>query len=164
MCHWQSEHDYSTCRMVLRYFLTVLLYPVDFYMCGHIKALLYAAPPWDSMRSSSRLIMDRRIRSEKPGYLRIVWQTFLMQRWSDSSLSTGTAYTRDLCVRTCKNPQNTKAASVEPTPGSSSTYPSAMLGVIENTSHSTAKMCRNTIMHVPHSCSDCQWYIFQWLW
>jgi hypothetical protein len=33
----------------------------------------------------------------------------------------------------------------------------------ENISHSTAKMCRNTIMHVPHSCSQCQWYISQQL-
>jgi hypothetical protein len=35
---------------------------------------------------------------------------------------------------------------------------------IENIVHSAAKMCRSTIMHVPHSCSDCQWCIFQELW
>jgi hypothetical protein len=39
-----------------------------------------------------------------------------------------------------------------------------MIGVIGNTSGITAEMCRSTIMHVPHSCSDCQWYIFQELW
>jgi hypothetical protein len=32
---------------------------------------------------------------------------------------------------------------------------------IENISHSAAKVCRSTIMHVPHSGSDCQRYIFQ---
>jgi hypothetical protein len=31
---------------------------------------------------------------------------------------------------------------------SSSTYQSVMIDVIENISHSTAKMCRSTIMHV----------------
>lgn len=45
---------------------------------------------------------------------------------------------------------------------SSSTYPSVTIGVIENNSHSTAKMCQNIIMHVPHSCSDCWWYICNW--
>jgi hypothetical protein len=35
------------------------------------------------------------------------------------------------------------------------------IGVIGNISHRTAKMFRSTIMHVTHSCSDCQWYIFQ---
>jgi hypothetical protein len=28
-------------------------------------------------------------------------------------------------------------------------------------SHSTAKICRSTIMYILHLCSDCQWYIFQ---
>jgi hypothetical protein len=32
---------------------------------------------------------------------------------------------------------------------------------IENISHSSAKTCRSTIVHVPHSCCDCQWYISQ---
>jgi hypothetical protein len=41
----------------------------------------------------------------------------------------------------------------------SSTCPSVMLGVAVNISHCTAKICRSTIMHVPHSCSDFQWYI-----
>jgi hypothetical protein len=39
-----------------------------------------------------------------------------------------------------------------------------MVDVIENISHSAAKMCRSTIMHVPHSYPDCHWYIFQQLW
>jgi hypothetical protein len=39
-------------------------------------------------------------------------------------------------------------------------YLSVMIAIIENISHSTAKMCRSTIMHIAHSCSDCQWYIF----
>jgi hypothetical protein len=34
-----------------------------------------------------------------------------------------------------------------PCSGPSSTYPSVMIGVIENISHSTAKICRSTIMH-----------------
>jgi hypothetical protein len=38
---------------------------------------------------------------------------------------------------------------------SSSAYTSVMTDETENISHST---------RVPHSCSDCQWYIFQWLW
>jgi hypothetical protein len=46
-----------------------------------------------------------------------------------------------------------------PCSGSFSTYPSVTISVIENISHSTAKMCRSTTMHVPRSCSDCQWYI-----
>jgi hypothetical protein len=36
-----------------------------------------------------------------------------------------------------------------------------MIGVIENLSHSAGKICWNTIMHVPYSCSDWQWYIYQ---
>jgi hypothetical protein len=34
-----------------------------------------------------------------------------------------------------------------PCSGSSTTYPSVMIGVIENISHSAAKTCRSTIMH-----------------
>jgi hypothetical protein len=34
-----------------------------------------------------------------------------------------------------------------PCSGSSSTYPSVMIGVTKNISHSTAKMCSSTIMH-----------------
>jgi hypothetical protein len=26
------------------------------------------------------------------------------------------------------------------------------------------QLCWSTIMHVPHWCSDCQWYISQWIW
>jgi hypothetical protein len=32
---------------------------------------------------------------------------------------------------------------------------------IGNISHSAGNMCRSTFMHVPHSCSECQWYNFQ---
>jgi hypothetical protein len=42
-----------------------------------------------------------------------------------------------------------------------SIHPSAKVGVIENISYNMAKMCQSIIMHVPHSCSDCRWYIFQ---
>jgi hypothetical protein len=48
-----------------------------------------------------------------------------------------------------------------PRSGSSSTYPSGMIGVVENISQNTVKMCRSTIMPVPQSFSGCQWYIFQ---
>jgi hypothetical protein len=37
--------------------------------------------------------------------------------------------------------------------GSSSTYPSVMIGVIENISHNMAKICWSTVTHVPHLCS-----------
>jgi hypothetical protein len=40
-----------------------------------------------------------------------------------------------------------------PCSGSSSTYLSVMIGVIENISRSTAEMCRSTIMHVQYSFS-----------
>jgi hypothetical protein len=48
-----------------------------------------------------------------------------------------------------------------PCSGFSSTRTLVMTGVNENFSHSTAKLCRSTIMHVNNLCSDCQWYIFQ---
>jgi hypothetical protein len=48
-----------------------------------------------------------------------------------------------------------------PCSGSSSSYPSVMKRVFENTWHSSAKMWPSTIMHAPHSCSDCQWQMFQ---
>jgi hypothetical protein len=43
--------------------------------------------------------------------------------------------------------------SWSPCRGSSSTCPSVMIRVTEKISHSTAKICRSIIMHVPHSCS-----------
>jgi hypothetical protein len=52
-----------------------------------------------------------------------------------------------LGVPTGKNPEDSNLASVGSRSGSSSTYPSVMIGATENTSHCTAKMCRNTIMH-----------------
>jgi hypothetical protein len=66
-----------------------------------------------------------------------------------------------LSAPTGKNPEDSNLASVEAMQWASSTYPSVMVGVIENISHSNAKMCRGTTMHVPHSFSDCEWYIFQ---
>jgi hypothetical protein len=48
----------------------------------------------------------------------------------------------------------------KPCRGSSSTFPSVIICVTENISHSTSKMCRGDIMHVPHSWYDWQWYIF----
>jgi hypothetical protein len=44
--------------------------------------------------------------------------------------------------------------------GPSSTCPSVMIGVTENISHSTAKMCQNTIMHVQYYCKYNTKYIF----
>jgi hypothetical protein len=64
-------------------------------------------------------------------------------------------------VSTGTNPEDLNLESVEVIQWASSTYPSVLIGVIENISHSAAKICRSIIMHVPHSCSDCQWYIFQ---
>jgi hypothetical protein len=31
-----------------------------------------------------------------------------------------------------------------------------------HSSRSTAEVCRSTNTHVPHSCSDCEWYICNW--
>jgi hypothetical protein len=73
------------------------------------------------MHSSTRLIMDRRIRSEMPGKLGIAWQASTMWWWSASSLSSGAAYTRVLrCVQGQK-------------------YPSVMIAVFENISHNVPK-------------------------
>jgi hypothetical protein len=60
-----------------------------------------------------------------------------------------------------KNPEDSSQASVEAMQFVPSAYPPAMIAVTENISHSTAKLCLSTIMHVPHPCSDCQWHIFQ---
>jgi hypothetical protein len=58
---------------------------------------------------------------------------------------------------TGKNAEHSNLESVDrPRSGSS-----IMVGVIENISESMAKMCQSTIIHVPDSCSACQWYIFQ---
>jgi hypothetical protein len=68
--------------------------------------------------------------------------------WSPSSFSTGAAFRRlhmkiqRIRIRLAWSPYS----------GSSSTYPSAMTGVIGNISHGRAKMCRNTIKHIPHLC------------
>jgi hypothetical protein len=43
--------------------------------------------------------------------------------------------------------------SWRPCSGSCSADPSVMIGVVENISHSEAKVCRSTIMHVQHSFS-----------
>jgi hypothetical protein len=64
-----------------------------------------------------------------------------------------------LGVPTGKDPEDSNLASVE-----AMQWVLLYLSIghdIENISHSSAKMCRSTIMHVPHSCFDCQWYIFQ---
>jgi hypothetical protein len=68
MHHWQSEHEYGTCMMVLRHNLAAMcdntchdqwvvragptawplrppvLNPLDFYLWGHLKSLVYAVP------------------------------------------------------------------------------------------------------------------------
>jgi hypothetical protein len=58
MYHWQSEHECGTCMMVLQHILAVLCemfsisWPqhssdfrhLDFYLWGHLKTLVYAAP------------------------------------------------------------------------------------------------------------------------
>jgi hypothetical protein len=70
---------------------------------------------------------------------------------SASSLSTGAAYTWGFGVPTDKNQEDSNLASVEAMQWVLSTYPSILIRVTENISHSTAKMCRSTIMHVQHS-------------
>jgi hypothetical protein len=49
-------------------------------------------PPWDSMRTSTRLIMDSRIHAKMSRQLRIVWQASIVRWWSACSLSTGAAF------------------------------------------------------------------------
>jgi hypothetical protein len=93
-----------------------------------------------------------------PECFRIVWQASTMRWWSASSLSTGAAYTRVLCVPTGKIQRIPFWRVWRPFSWSPSTYPSVTIGVTENISHSTTKMCRNTITRVSRSCSDCQWY------
>jgi hypothetical protein len=66
-----------------------------------------------------------------------------------------------LGVSSNKNPEDSNLASVEARQLVLLYLPVAMIGVIENISHSTDKMCHSTIMHVAHSCSDCQWDINQ---
>jgi hypothetical protein len=64
-----------------------------------------------------------------------------------------------LSAPTGKNPEDSNVASVE-----AIKWVLLRLSIdhdIENISHSAAKMCRSTMMHVPHSCFDCQRYIFQ---
>jgi hypothetical protein len=64
-----------------------------------------------------------------------------------------------LAVPTGKNPEDSNLASVE-----AMQWVLLYLSIghdIENISHSAVKISRSTIMHVPHSCSDCQWYIFR---
>jgi hypothetical protein len=61
-------------------------------------------------------------------------------------LSTGAAYTRVLGVPTGKNPEDSNLVSVE-----AMQWGLLYLSIghdIENISHSAAKMCRSTIMHV----------------
>jgi hypothetical protein len=67
-----------------------------------------------------------------------------------SSLSTEAAYTGVLGVSTGKNPEDSSQASVEAMQWVLHTYPSVMTGVIENISHSRAKICRNTILHMQY--------------
>jgi hypothetical protein len=57
------------------------------------------------------------------------------------------------------NPEDSNLVSVEAMQLVLLYLPLVMIGVIENISHSTAKMCHSTIMHVAHSCSNCQWDI-----
>jgi hypothetical protein len=61
-----------------------------------------------------------------------------------------------LGVPPSKNPGDSDLASVEAMQWDLLYRPS-----IGNISYSTAKICRSTVMHLPHSCCDCQWYILQ---
>jgi hypothetical protein len=80
MYHWQSEHECGTCMMVLRAVRDVLsntyhdrwtdkggstawpprsmpdLNPLYFYLCGHVKALEYAAPPDNEETPHRRIV------------------------------------------------------------------------------------------------------------
>jgi hypothetical protein len=55
-----------------------------------------------------------------------------------------------LGVPTGKNPEDSNLANIEAMKWSSSVYPSFMIGVIENISHSTAELCHSEILYVPH--------------
>jgi hypothetical protein len=78
-----------------------------------------------------------------PSLERYRWQASTMRWWSASSLSKGAAYTKHF--RRAQRIQIWRAW--RPCSGSSSTNLSVMINVTENTSHSTAKMCRSTIIH-----------------
>jgi hypothetical protein len=107
------------------------------------------------MHASTRLIMDRRISTKMSRQLRTVWQASTTRH--ASSLSTGTAHKGSEVSTQVKIQRIQVRRAWRPCGGSSSTYPSVMISVTENISHGKAKMCRSTITHVPHSCSDCQW-------
>jgi hypothetical protein len=68
---------------------------------------------------------------------------------------------RVLGVPTGKHSDDSNLGNVEAMQWVLLYYPSLMVGVTENISHSADKMCRSAIMHVPHSCSHCKWYKFQ---
>jgi hypothetical protein len=114
------------------------------------------------MHASTRLIIDRHIRSKIPSKLPIDRHPqcdgevlLCCQQELHMQVLLG--------VPTGKNPEDSNLVSVDAIQ-SFSTYPSVMIGANENILHSMAKMCRSTIMHIPHSCSNCQWYIIEWLW
>jgi hypothetical protein len=100
------------------------------------------------MHSLTRLIMDRHIHSKMSGQLRIVWQASTVR--CASSLSTGAAYTG---VFRCPHRIQIWRGAWRSCSGSSSTYPSVMIGVTENIFHSVAKMCKSTTTHAQYSFS-----------
>jgi hypothetical protein len=110
-------------------------------------------PPWNWMHASTHHLVHN-ICSKTPGQLRLVWHASTV-RWSVTWFSVTDAYIRVLGVPA--GPRVTWGSCN----GTSSTYPSVMIGVTENISYSTAKTSRSTTMNVPYSCSNCQQYIFQ---
>lgn len=83
----QEEMPTSTC--FLRTFKLCL------YLKEYSNEKCSKIPSWNSMHASTRLIVDRRVRSKVQGQWRVVWQTSTMRWWNSSSMSTGAAYTRD---------------------------------------------------------------------
>jgi hypothetical protein len=79
------------------------------------------------------------------GQLWLVWQASTLRRCSASPLSTGAAYTQGVQVSLRLNIQRSEVRwTWRPCTKSSSTYPS---GMKRCQWHSTAEVCRSTIMH-----------------
>jgi hypothetical protein len=118
-------------------------------------------PPWNSTHASTRLVMVCHINSKIPAKMRIVWQASTMRWWSASSLSSEAACHKVLGAPTGKSPKDSNLASLEAVQWVLLYLSVSLTGVIDNMSHSTAETCLRIVMNIPHSCFDCQCYIFQ---
>jgi hypothetical protein len=105
--HIQKHEKKSVSTNIRKYLICEL------YLSAYIYNKCSKCAPCDSMQASTRPIMDRRIRSEMPGQLLIIWQASIMRWWSASSLSTGAAYTRVVRCPYSKNAKDSSQVSVE---------------------------------------------------